>query len=229
MSSWVSGLAGRFIVFDGIDGSGKSTQLRRLVSACTEDGVRVCQVREPGGTTVGERIREILLDRTQEGMTLRCEMLLYMASRVQLVEEKIRPALDRRELVLADRFVSSTLAYQGSAGGISRDDILAVARVAIGPTWPDLVVIFDVDPASASRRTKGVERGKGRGVRPAGSSLFDDRIEQRGDAYQAKVRQGFLEQAAADPDRYLLIDGTAPEDDVWEALVKGLRARFARS
>ncbi len=227
MQDWLGRLAGRFIVFDGIDGSGKSTQLRRLVACCAEAGVPICEVREPGGTTVGERIREILLDRSQESMTLRCEMLLYMASRVQLVEQTIRPALARGEFVLADRFVSSTLAYQGSAGGLSEEEILSVARVAVGATWPDLVVLFDVDPASASRRTKGVERVKGKGVRPAGASLFDDRIEQRGDTFQAKVRAGFLEQAAKAPHKYLVIDGSGDEDRVWATLEAGLRERLA--
>ncbi|MCC6285866.1 MAG: dTMP kinase [Phycisphaerales bacterium] len=218
-------LAGRFLVFDGPDGSGKSTQLKRFVTACEAAGLTVRQTREPGGTEVGERIRAILLDRTSD-MTLTCEMLLYMASRAQLVETIIRPALRDRCLVIADRFVSSTHAYQGHAGGLDQAAIHAVARVATLGVEPDLVVIFDVDPETASRRTKGIER-KGRRTAAAGSSLFDDRIEQRGDDYQRRVRLGFLAQAAADPNRFLVVDAGGDEEAVWERLVGGLREKLA--
>lgn len=131
--SFLSSLAGTFIVFDGPDGSGKSTQFRRFAALCRAAGAAVCEVREPGGTRVGERIREILLDPVHAEMSLRCEMMLYMASRAQLVEERIRPALARGELVLADRYVTSTLAYQGAAGGLPFEEIMAVARAACGP------------------------------------------------------------------------------------------------
>jgi dTMP kinase len=116
--AFLPSLAGRFLAFEGPDGSGKSTQFKRFVRACTEAGVPLCEVREPGGTEIGERIRAILLDKAHSDMALRCEMLLYMASRAQLVEQKIRPALAGGKLVLADRFVASTLAYQGAAGGL---------------------------------------------------------------------------------------------------------------
>ena len=145
-------LRGRFVVFDGPDGCGKSTQFRRFADWANAQGVTVTEVREPGGTEIGEQIREILLDPSNGLMTIRAEMLLYMASRAQLLEERIRPALVRGELILADRFVSSTLAYQGTAGGMTRDEILDVARVAIGDMWPDDIVIFDVDTATAAKR-----------------------------------------------------------------------------
>lgn len=216
----LTALAGKFLVFDGPDGSGKSTQLKRFVAACEHAGLTVRQTREPGGTDVGEKIRAILLDRASD-MTLMCEMLLYMASRTQLVETIIRPALSAHELVIADRFVSSTYAYQGHAGGLAHGAIHAVAQVATLGVEPDLVVIFDVDAETAARRTKGVEK-KGRRSTPAGSSLFDDRIEQRGDEYQRRVRLGFLAQAAADPNRFLVIDAGAEEEVVWERLIGGL-------
>ncbi|NJK33188.1 MAG: dTMP kinase [Deltaproteobacteria bacterium] len=107
-------LAGRFLVFDGPDGSGKSTQLRRFVAKLAEAHIPVCEVREPGGTPIGERVRDILLDPAHKEMGVRTELMLYMASRAQLVQERIRPALARGECVVADRFVSSTLAYQGT-------------------------------------------------------------------------------------------------------------------
>ena len=218
MHSWLHGLVGKFIVFDGPDGSGKSTQLRRFGDLCLAQGIDLCPVREPGGTDVGEQIRSILLDPANGDMTLRCELMLYMASRAQLVERIIRPALERPALVLADRFVSSTLAYQGTAGGISEDEIRAIARVAIGATWPDLVVIFDVDDATAVRRMGGKE------VSSAQAMLFADRMEQKNEAFRRRVRQGYLDQIAADPDHHLRIDasrGTA--DDVFETLCRGMQ------
>lgn len=216
-------LCGKFIVFEGADGSGKSTQLRRFVKAVSDAGVPVRDVREPGGTAIGEEIRRILL-HTKETMGLTCEMLLYMASRAQLVEEKVLPALESGHVVVADRFVSSTLAYQGAGGGMSEADIRAVAAVATGRRMPDLVVIFDVDAATAARRTRGAEPAKGRSPKHAVSSvtLFDDRIEQRGSEFHSRVRQGYLDQAKADPGRHLVIDGRQEPEEVWESLVQGL-------
>ena len=115
---WLSRLRKRFIVFDGPDGSGKSTQFQRFSKFVQNAGIEVCEVREPGGTHIGEQIRRVLLDpANKEEVDLRCEMLLFMASRAQLVAQRIRPARHAGQMVLADRFISSTLAYQGTAGG----------------------------------------------------------------------------------------------------------------
>lgn len=205
-------LAGRFIVFDGPDGSGKTTQFIRFVQSCRDAAIPVCEVREPGGTIIGERIRDILLHHRAadqpngEDVTLRCETLLYMASRAQLVEMRIRPALRAGELVLADRFVSSTLAYQGAAGGMSRDEILAVARVACGDVWPDLVVIFDVDEETAASRM----------------ARTLDRMESKGRDFQRRVREGYLDQARRDPARHVVIDASRPEDVVATATMNAV-------
>lgn len=216
-------LCGKFIVFEGADGSGKSTQLRRFVKAIADAGFPVRDVREPGGTAIGEEIRKILL-HTKETMGLTCEMLLYMASRAQLVEETIMPALASGQVVVADRFVSSTLAYQGAGGGMSEADIRMVAAVATGRKTPDLIVIFDVDAATAARRTRGAEPAKGRATKHtvASVTLFDDRIEQRGSEFHSRVRQGYLDQARSDPGRHLVIDGRQDPEQVWESLVRGL-------
>jgi dTMP kinase len=203
---WRTALAGRFIVFDGPDGSGKSTQIRRFLNFVQGCGLRVCHVREPGGTHVGEQIRQLLLDPETDGIDLRCEMLLYMASRAQLLAERIRPALQQGQLVLADRFISSTLAYQGSAGGLDLDEIRAVGRVAIGPTWPDLYVIFDVDERTAAARL----------------SPLLDRMEQKSAAYHRAVRGGYHEQAQDDPQRYRLIDAAKGPDEVFDQLLHAL-------
>lgn len=210
---WTRTLAGKFIVFDGPDGSGKSTQFRMLRELAEGDGLEVCEVREPGGTEVGERIRAVLLDpevEREHAMDIRCEMMLYMASRAQLVAEKVRPALERNALVLADRFVSSTLAYQGTAGGLPVSDILRVGQVAIGECWPQLVVVFDVDQATAAKRLNPLL----------------DRMEQKGAEYHARVRAGYLEQAENDPDRYLVVDARQGVDTVFNELCDGLQVKF---
>jgi dTMP kinase len=208
----LSHLASRFIVLDGPDGSGKSTQFARFARDCRSSGLTVCEVREPGGTDIGEQIRRVLLDPANHEMNLQCEMLLYMASRAQLVEQRIRPALARGELVLADRFISSTLAYQGTAGGLSRDQILAVGDVAVGECWPDLTVIFDVDEKTAAKRLNPLL----------------DRMEQKGAAFHRRVREGYLEQHRHAPDKYVVIDATADEETVYQRLLTAIDATRTR-
>lgn len=223
-ASIAKALSGKFLAFEGADGSGKSTQLRRFVEALQAGGATVCEVREPGGTPVGEEIRKILL-HTKEEMTLHCEMLLYMASRAQLVEQRILPALAAGHIVIADRFLSSTVAYQGAGGGIPEPEIVAVGRVATRGRLPDLVVVFDVDEETAAKRTRGVEAPKGRrraGGPAAGVTLFDDRIEQRGRDFHARVRSSYLEQAKADPGRHLVIDARPDPERVWTALISAV-------
>ncbi|MBX3360260.1 MAG: dTMP kinase [Phycisphaeraceae bacterium] len=224
-TTFLKQLGGRFIVLDGPDGSGKSTQYRRLADDASAAGVAVCEVREPGGTQVGEQIRSILLDRSSE-MTMLCEMMLYMASRAQLMEQRVLPAVARGELVLADRFLSSTLAYQGSAGGLPEADILAVGDVATMRKKPDLVLIFDVDAETAARRTSGVEKKGRKPVARQGPSLFADRIEQRGNEFQCRVREGYLEQVTKYPDRYALVDASRGPDEVYAQTLATLRQRL---
>jgi len=211
-SAWTSLLPGRFIVFDGPDGSGKSTQFQAVAKVAQAAGIETVEVREPGGTPIGEKIREVLLDPANSEMVTRCEMLLYMASRAQLMEERILPALARGAFVLADRFISSTLAYQGSAGGLARQDILSVGDIAIGGRWPDLVVVFDVDWKTAQSRM----------------SRALDRIEQKDADYHRRVREGYLEQARSQPDKYLVVDSTAQPEAVFVALTAGITDRLNR-
>lgn len=219
---WIIALRGRFIALEGADGSGKSTQLARLLDLLSAQGLPVVNVREPGGTSVGERIRDILLDRNSE-MTLHCEMLLYMASRAQLIDERISPALHRGEVVIADRFVSSTYAYQGAGGGVPAEDIDHVAAAALRGVVPHLVVIFDVDSVTAAKRTQGLERvGKRKAAPPATASLFADRIEQRPADFHARVRESYLAQAKAQPHRHLVINAAQAPDEVWADLCRGL-------
>lgn len=210
MSALAELLHGRFLVFDGPDGSGKSTQIERFSAWCRTHGVKIEIVREPGGTAIGEAIRRVLLDPAHEEMTVRAEMLLYMASRSQLVRERIRPALDAGSMVLADRFISSTLAYQGTAGGLSAEEIMDVGRVATDGIEPDLVVIFDVN-----EETRRSRMGKEK-----------DRIERKSAEFHARVRDGYLSQARRDPSRHLVIDASASEEEVFNALIEGIEAQF---
>lgn len=210
---WLAALAGRFLVFDGPDGSGKSTQMARFMALCREHGLLVTDVREPGGTPIGEQIRRVLLDPENAEMTVRCETLLYMASRAQLVSERIEPALAQAHLVLSDRFVSSTLAYQGTAGGLSEDEIRAVAAVAVGARMPDLVVIFDVDEITSAKRL----------------SPLLDRVEQKGLDFHRRVRGGYLAQAKADPARHLVIDASREPDEVFAELLRTLAPALTRA
>jgi dTMP kinase len=219
---WINSLRGKFLAFEGPDGSGKSTQYRRLLSVCKEAQITCCEVREPGGTAIGERVREILLDHAHHDMTLRCEMLLYMASRSQLVEQRIRPALSRGELVIADRFVSSTFAYQGYAGGLPVWEIAAAADIALHGPVPDVVVIFDVDEVTAALRINPLL-----GVAADRDGKGPDRIEARGREFHRKVREGYLDMARKDPAHHLVIDASRGPDEVWAELMRRLPERLA--
>ncbi len=206
-------LRGRFLVFDGPDGSGKSTQLKLFLAATRRAGVRVTEVREPGGTEIGEKIRGALLEHLdREEMSVRCEMLLYMASRAQLCEQVIAPALKRGELVVADRFVASTYAYQGAAGGIPFGEIESVAWIAMRGVVPDATLIFDVDQETAATRLNPLL----------------DRMEAKGAAFHARVRSGYLSLIESDRDsrRYLGIDARGGEGEVFANIISALRERF---
>lgn len=203
-------IRGRFLVFEGPDGSGKTTQLARFAAACDAAGLETTHVRDPGGTRVGERIRDLLLEHSEEDIGARCEMLLYMASRAQLVAHKIAPALEMGRCVLADRFYSSTLAYQGTAGGVPASEIFTAALIACGDSRPDLTIIFDVDEQTAAGRL----------------SPLLDRMEAKGSAFHRRVRQGYHDQATQDPEHVVLIDAMRTPEAVFADVIATLRERF---
>jgi dTMP kinase len=210
-------LAGRFVVFEGPDGSGKSTQLKALSALCRREGLKVVEARDPGGTSLGEEIREMLLKRRDHvpgaaDIAVRCETMLFMASRAQLVDEVIRPARSRGEVVLGDRFVPSTLAYQGAAGGMTRGEIEAAAAVACGEVRPDVVLVFDVDEATAAHRLNPLL----------------DRMEAKGAAFHKKVREGYLAQAKERPDEFLVIDARGNAEDVSGLMLGALKRRVVK-
>lgn len=194
---------GRFLVLEGCDGAGKSTHAGLLRDRLQALGREVLLLREPGGTEVGERVRAILLDPALKGMDVRTELCLFMACRAQLVATVIEPALQRGAVVVCDRFLYSTIVYQGIAGGLPEEDIRAVARVAVGGLEPDRIVVLDVPVAETMTRTGG-----GR-----------DRMELKGEAFLRRVREGYLQLASGDPTA-VVVDATQPREivarHVWE-------------
>ena len=188
---------GRLIVFEGVEGSGKSTQLELLRQALEGRSGEVVVTREPGGTPAGERIRALLLDPAVE-LHPRAEALLFAAARAELVEAVIRPALERGAVVLCDRYLDSSLAYQGGARGLGRGPVEDVNRFATGGLLPDLVVLLDLDPASGLRRRSGEL----------------DRIEAQDLGFHRRVRQAFCDLAAADPGRFCVVDAGLPVPEV---------------
>jgi len=192
--------AGRFIVLEGIDGAGKSSQIDPLTRWLRSRGRNVRTCRDPGATAAGDAIRAILLDRHEIQLAPTSEMLLYQAARAQLVHEVIGPALARGEWVVSDRYLLANIVYQGHAGGLDPDLIRRVGDVATGGLAPDLVLLLDVDLGTAARRL----------ARPL------DRLESRGDEYRGRLRDGYLAEAARDPARITVVDATAGPDAVAE-------------
>lgn len=211
MSNLAKKLESKFLVIDGPDGAGKTTQIELLKDFLQQSGLEVCQIRDPGGTVIGDRIREILLDRNHDRMCVECEMLLYMASRAQLAHELIRPALERGACVLSDRYISATVAYQG-AGGADVKAIQTAGRIAVGGTMPDLTIVLDIESHLGLSRAKQVGQA--------------DRIESRALEYHQKVREMFLTQANDAPDRFAVVAAEGTIQDVQERLRETLASRF---
>lgn len=200
---------GVFIAFEGGDGAGKSTQVGLLAAALRRDGREVVVTREPGGTALGERLRRALLDRDVEAPSARTEALMYAAARAQHVDEVIAPALQRGAIVISDRFVDSSIAYQGSGRGLGDDVVLALNLFATGGVLPDLVVLLDADPTEGLRR-----------VAVAGVA---DRMEAAGLTFHQRTRDAFLRRAASEPARYLVLDATADIATLQQAIIARVR------
>ena len=183
-----------YIAFEGAEGCGKSTQSRRLA-----ESLGAVLTRETGGTDVGQRLREILHDTALTDLNDHAEALIIAADRAQHVAEVVRPALDGGRHVVSDRSVYSTLAYQGYGRGLPLDELRAINDWAIGDVWPDLVVLLRVPDEVTRDRLRKREL---------------DRFEQAGDEFHARVDAGFAAMAAADPDRWVVVDATAPVDEV---------------
>ncbi len=190
-----------FISLDGLDGTGKSTQCRLLADWLRKQGQEVVECADPGGTAVGDAIRDLLLGRRHD-MSLPCEALLFMASRAQLTAEVIRPALAAGRTVLADRYLLANVVYQGHAGGLDPDRLWEIGRLATGGLLPDLTFVLDLPVEVALRRRTG----------PA------DRVESRDLAYHTRVREGFLAEAQRHPDIIQVVDAAQPVQKVHERI-----------
>jgi dTMP kinase len=215
------GTNGWFVTLEGPEGSGKSTQSEQLREAVAAAGQDIVLVREPGGTAGGERVRAILMDAGPVGirLTQRTDALLFNAARAQLVDEVIRPALRRGALVISDRYADSTLAYQGCGGELPLDELRSVVGFATGGLRPDRTILIDVPVQVGLARKSSAE-----------TTRFEAHFDR---AFHERVRAGFLSFAAAEPDRWVVVDGTAPADDVFAALwgvlagIPGLGPRLA--
>jgi dTMP kinase len=205
----------RFLTFEGGEAAGKSTQIRILAGRLRASGRDVVELREPGGTPIGEKIRHLLKhDPDGHGMSPEAELLLMNASRAELVRKVIRPALADGRWVVSDRFFDSTTAYQGHGRGLDLDQVGAVVDIAVGPTRPDLTFYLDVDPATAQQRLS----------RRRGELTEADRFDEEKDAFFGRVRQGFGAILAAHPERVVPVDAGSDVDSVaaavWNELVK---------
>jgi len=198
---------GKFITFEGLDGTGKSTQMRRLAEALRAAGHKVVETREPGGTATGEKIRRVLLDSATEGLSPLAEMALMFASRAQHIAEVIRPALDHGEIVLCDRFTDSTEAYQGSGRKLGSEAVLELHRVLCGNLQLDLTILLDSDPAkSVGRARRRNRQSADRANKSASKHADENRFERQSRSFFSRVHEGYLAIAAREPQRVVAVD-----------------------
>ena len=198
-----------FFSFDGVDGVGKSTQMKRFQQWLVDRGQEVVACRDPGSTLLGEAIRRILLEHNQTPIHRRSEMLLYMAARTQLVEEIIRPALEAGKTVVCDRFLLANIVYQGHAGGVDLEQVRAVGAVAVAGIVPDLTFLLDMPADEAQGR----------------AGRAPDRMEAQGLAYLERVREGFLQEARRQP-QIVRIDAGRPIEEVQEEIRRIAESRW---
>ena len=204
-------MAGLFITFEGTEGCGKSTQIKALAARLQSEGQVVVNTREPGGTALGEAVRNLLQhDEAGEGMCPEAELLLFTASRAQLTRERIQPAIDRGEVVLCDRFMDSTTVYQGVARQIDSDAVATINRFAVGEARPDLTILIDLSPEAGMARVRARSNGQ------------LDRMEQEAIEFFQAVRAGYLKLAESEPARFLVLDGSASieilKQQIWDAV-----------
>jgi dTMP kinase len=183
---------GLFIAFEGGDGAGKSTQAAQLAGALESRGLKVLRTREPGGTPIGEKLRSLVLDHGHGHIDAHTEALIFAASRAAHAGQVIRPALERGDIVLTDRYIDSSVAYQGAGRGLGTEAVRTVNEWATEGLQPDLTVLLDVDPAVGRRR------------RTAGDAA-EDRLESEADEFHARIRDAFLQLAASRPEAYLVL------------------------
>jgi dTMP kinase len=212
--------AGRFITFEGGEGSGKSTQARRLAERLGALGLDVLLTREPGGSPFAEELRSVILDPKTPAHSALSEALLFYAARADHLDKTIRPALAAGRWVISDRFSDSTRVYQSEAGGLSREAFAALEAIVVGPTTPDLTFILDL-PAEI-----GLERARGRRRDAPREAVAPDNYEKRDLAYHRKLREAFVAISKAEPRRCVLIDAAADEATVGDCVWRAVEARL---
>lgn len=204
----------RFITFEGVEGSGKTTQIQLLSNSLEERGVEHLLTREPGGTPIGDQIRRLVLHPGHSNMTPTCELLLYTAARVQHIQQVIGPALDEGRLVLCDRFKDATLAYQGYGRGLSLELIHRLHALEGLTLQPDLTLIFDIETGTALDRARNRDRTR---------RVDETRFEQEELEFHEKVRAGYLELARVDPERVVVINALGSPDEVHGRVLAAVR------
>ncbi len=205
-------MRGFFVSIEGIEGAGKSTVLKRLADALRQDGYQVVETFEPGDTEAGKRIRQILLDPQLKGLYPLTELFLYFADRAEHVKKVIEPALQSGKVVICDRFMDSTFAYQGFGRGLDLETLYRLNEIATGGLKPDLTVLLDLD----------VKTGLGRN-RNTGKA---DRFEQESLEFHQRVREGFLELSKAEPSRFVVVDASEPPEKVFKEVYNRLLERI---
>jgi dTMP kinase len=202
---------GIFVTFEGMDGCGKTTQMRKLAGRLRAEGRKVVETVEPGGTRIGDQIRRILLDSANQELCPMAELLLYFASRAQNVEELILPALERGEIVLSDRFTDSSLIYQGVARRLGEETVVQLERMACRGVTPDLTLLIDIDLETSQARTQA-----------RWLSDAESRMDQQAGEFHRRVREGYLRLAEREPRRFRVIDGRPGAEEVaravWQAV-----------
>jgi len=199
-------MEGLFITFEGIDGCGKTTQIEMLSDDLKKDGIPFVLIREPGGTSIGEKIRTILLDKANSGMDERTELLLYEAARAQIVRERIIPELRSGKVVICDRFYDSTIAYQGYARGLDLSEIDFLNNWSAAGIKPDITFLLDLDEETAYRRRHG-------------RSDEEDRLEAEGLSFMKKVREGYLSRSKEDT-RFQVLDALKTPEEIYQQIRK---------
>ncbi len=202
-----------FITFEGPDGSGKSTQLKKALEWLSDEGFEVVYTREPGGTAISDQIREVLMNMKNKQMAPRTEILLFCSARAQLTEEVIRPALAAGKIVISDRYADSTLAYQGFGHGFDENLLRQLLNFTTGSLWPDLTLLLDIDAA------KGLQR------RISNQEEWN-RMDDYQLAFHQRVREGYLQLAAAAPDRWRIINADQPPQEVERDIFNAIRTKM---